>query len=99
MALTISVLKPPSLGIVKDLAPPDQRYDSHLPEGKTLSFPPGTTSYHYTFMPDLGYQGQDQVVYEVRANGNRYRVVVNFLVVPAVRDKSPSQCASEKFDG
>ena len=50
-------------------------------------------------MPDLGYQGADQVVYEVRANGNRYRVVVNFLVVPAVRDKDPSQSASEKFDG
>lgn len=49
-------------------------------------------------MPDLGYQGEDQVVYEVRANGNRYRVVVNFLVVPAVRDKGSSQCASEKFD-
>jgi hypothetical protein len=98
MALTVSVLKPPSHGKVKDLAPPDRRYDSHLPEGKTLSFPPGTTSYHYTFMPDLGYQGKDQVVYEVRANGNRYRVVVNFLVVPAVRDKGPSQCASEKFD-
>ena len=99
MALTVSMLKPPSHGKVKDWAPPDQRDHSHLPEGKTLSFPPGTTSYHYTFMPDLGYQGQDQVVYEVRANGNRYRVVVNFLVVPAVRDKSPSQCASEKFDG
>ena len=99
MALTVSMLKPPSHGKVKDWAPPDQRDHSHLPERKTLSFPPGTTSHHYTFMPDLGYQGQDQVVYEVRANGNRYRVVVNFLVVPAVRDKSPSQCASEKFDG
>ena len=99
MALTVSMLKHPSHGKVKDLAPPDQRYHSHLPEGKALSFPPGTTSYHYTFMPDLGYQGKDKVVYEVRANGNRYRVVVNFLVVPAVRDKDPSQCASEKFDG
>lgn len=99
MALTVSMLKPPSHGKMKDLAPPDQRDHSHLPERKTLSFPTGTTSYHYTFMPDLGYQGQDQVVYEVRADGNRYRVVVNFLVVPAVRDKSPSQCASEKFDG
>ena len=83
---------------MKDLVPPDQRYDSHLPEGKTLSFPPGTTPYHYTSMPDLGYQGKDQVVYEVRANGNRYRVVVNFLVVPAVRDKGLSQCVSENFD-
>ena len=99
MALTVSMLKPPSHGKMKDLAPPDQRDHSHLPERKTLSFPTGTTSYHYTFMPDLGYQGQDQVVYEVRADGNRYRVVVNFLVVPAVRDKSPSQSASEKFDG
>ena len=98
MALTVSVLKPPSHGKVKDLVPPDQRYDSHLPEGKTLSFPPGTTPYHYTSMPDLGYQGKDQVVYEVRANGNRYRVVVNFLVVPAVRDKGLSQGVSENFD-
>ena len=99
MALTVSMLKPPSHGKVKDWAPPDQRDHSHLPERKTLSFPPGTTSHHYTFMPDLGHQGKDQVVYEVRANGKRYRVVVNFLVVPAVRDKGPSQCASEKFDG
>ena len=99
LGLAIDTLSPPQHGSVKDLTPPDQPYETHVSGGKTAPLPLGTTSYHYTFMPDLGYQGQDQGVYEVRANGNRYRVVVNFLVVPAVRDKSPSQCASEKFDG
>lgn len=97
MALTVATLKPPNHGKVKDLTPPDQRYESHLPGGKKTSFPPGTTSYHYTFMPDLGYLGKDQVIYEIRANGKRYQVIVNFLIVPAVSDKGPSQCASEKF--
>lgn len=97
LGLTVQTLRQPQHGRVQDLTPPDQRYETHLPGGKTAAFPAGTTSFHYTLMPDLGYLGQDQAVYEVRANGKRYKVVVNFLVVTAVRDGGPSQCSAEKF--
>lgn len=97
LGLTVQTLRQPQHGRVQDLTPPDQRYETHLPGGKTATLPAGTTSFGYTLMPDLGYLGQDQAVYEVRANGKHYKVVVNFLVVTAVRDGGPSQCSAEKF--
>jgi hypothetical protein len=97
MGLTVVTLRPPRHGKVKDLTPPDKQYENNLPGGKTVPLPLGTTSYHYTFMPDLGYLGKDQVSYEVHANGKRYKVIVNLLIVPFVNDSGPSQCTAEKF--
>jgi len=97
MGLSVATLRSPSHGKVKDLTPPDKQYENHLPGGKTVLLPLGTTSYHYTFMPDLGYLGKDQVFYEVHAQGKRYKVIVNFMVVSAINDSGPPQCSSEKF--
>ena len=81
LGLAIDTLSPPQHGSVKDLTPPDKPYEAHVSGGKTAPLPLGTTSYHYTFMPNLGYLGKDQAAYEVRANGKRYKVIVNFFAV------------------
>lgn len=98
LELTVDALSLPQHGNIRDLTPPDKQYETHIPGGKTAPLPLGTTSYHYTFMPHLGYLGKDQAAYEVRANGKRYKVVVHFLVVTAVRERGPSQCSAEKFN-
>lgn len=98
MGLAITVLRPPAHGKVEFVDPPDQQYETHMPDGKTVPLPIGTTSHHYTFLPDLGYEGKDYVAYEVLAYGKRYKVIVNFLVVPVVNDNEPATCMSEKFN-
>jgi hypothetical protein len=98
MGLAIAVLRPPAHGRVRFVDPPDQQHKTHMPDGKTVPLPIGTTSHHYTFMPDLGYLGRDYVAYEVLAYGKRYKVVVNFLVVPVVNENEPATCMSEKFN-
>ena len=54
----------------------------------------------YTFMPDLGYVGKDRVVYQVEAEGKRYKVILNFWVVPVVgRDADDvPECLNQKFN-
>jgi hypothetical protein len=52
--------------------------------------------YHLT--PDKDYLGEDRVVYEIEAQGKRYKVIINFWVVPVVMPDY-QECRYKKFDG
>lgn len=57
-------------------------------------------SFHYVYIPDKDYLGKDRVVYEIEAQGKRYKVTINFWVVPLVgrgADDVP-ECLNQKFN-
>ncbi len=86
--LKVTELEAPKHGKIKvfDPLPPSPLY------------PAGSLSYHYIFMPDLGYVGKDRVVYEIKAKGKRYKATINFWVVPVVMEDY-HECKYQKFDG
>ncbi len=60
--------------------------------------------YHYRFIPDKDYLGKDRVVYQVEAEGKRYKVILNFWIVPIVWDSKGEEqyapeCQDQKFNG
>ncbi|HEY6020949.1 MAG TPA: hypothetical protein VIY48_13920 [Candidatus Paceibacterota bacterium] len=89
MGLSIVELEAPKHGKTLSLDRPDEQLENHTLDGKTVLLPLGSRSFDYTFMPELGYLGKDRVVYEVKAYGKRYKVIVNFVVVPVVGDDEP----------
>jgi hypothetical protein len=40
--------------------------------------------FHYNYSPDRDYTGQDRVSDLAEATGKRFKVTINFLVVPVV---------------
>ncbi len=57
----------------------------------------------YSFIPDKDYLGKDRVVYEIEAEGKRYKLVLNFWVVPVVTYPKGDvpyvpECQSQKFN-
>lgn len=60
--------------------------------------------YFYHFIPNKDYLGKDRVVYEIEAKGKRYKVTINFWVMPVVVDPKGDDpyvpdCLYQKFNG
>ena len=51
----------------------------------------------YIFKPEAGYTGQDRAVYLIEAQGKRFKVTINFLVLPVVWEEI-QQCKYVKFN-
>jgi hypothetical protein len=61
-------------------------------------------TYFYTFIPDKDYLGEDRLVYEIEAQGKRYKQTINFWVMPVVVDPKGDDpyvpdCLYQKFNG
>ncbi len=56
-----------------------------------------STSYHYSFAPESGFEGKDRAIYLIEVQGKRYKVTINFLVLPIIWDDI-QQCNYVNFD-
>jgi len=108
----LGAFSPLHLGIVKRFGGPEGLSPEWIEKVRpkvTLIEPPSHGSvrvvepqqfftYHYT--PDAGYTGKDHVSYLVEVQGKRFRVVINFWVVPVVRDypNDHRDCQDQDFN-
>ena len=59
----------------------------------------GINAFMVEYTPTENYIGKDRAVFEVEANNKKYRVIVNFWVMPTVFDdgQGDTNCKKEKF--